>query len=373
MDKETTYFVKFKEQIFGPMNQTNLIDEISLGNIPKSALWSSNQLIWKPLSTIPGLYVHKIIVKGTEEPKTGIFLSTKSNYIENHNDFNFLPTPLQTAIILGGAGVFLICIILILASLASNKNINNSNEIIINKINKDNKKNDDQKKVIKNLPIENKIKEKPDRINNKNKMPPGNGNQKLLPEDIFEVCAPSVAQIFDETGTGSGFLVAQGLLVTNDHVVSPKKVGEQVNVKFHSAKGDEAELKKGLIIKRIPHRDLAFVSVDSNLPSLELAPSDHFRPGRQVVAIGSPGLATKDRVLPNTIAQGVIGQIVNLAFIDLLQLSIAINGGNSGGPAIDSSGKVVGVITSKGRFVDGIAFCVPSDQVTKELEELVRK
>ncbi len=310
---------------------------------------------------IPGLYVHKIIVKGTEEPKTGLFLSTKINYIQISENFNIFPTPLQTAIILGGAGVFAICIMLILVALASSQRINKNDAKFLNQINKD------------NIQIKKQMNGNQNKVKNQNKMLKINGNLKLLPEDIFEVCEPYIAQIFDKTGNDLGFLVADGLIVTKNHFVSPKKVGEQVNVKFHSAKEDEAELQKGLIIKRIPHRDLAFVSIDSNLPSLELAPSDHFRPGRQVVATGSPGLATKDCILPNTIAQGVIGQIVNLAFIDLLQLSIAINGGNSDGSAIDSSGKVVGVITSKGRFVDGIAFCVPSDQETKELEELLRK
>ncbi len=57
----------------------------------------------------------------------------------------------------------------------------------------------------------------------------------------------------------------------------------------------------------------------------------------------------------------------------MIQFSIAGNKGNSGGPAIDSTGKVVGLVIHKGLTIDRIAICVPSEQVTMELKGLLRK
>jgi S1-C subfamily serine protease len=72
-------------------------------------------------------------------------------------------------------------------------------------------------------------------------------------------------------------------------------------------------------------------------------------------------------VLPNTISQGVIGQLLDGDIDAPLQLSIAINPGNSGGPAIDSSGRVVGAVTAKFKKIEGVALCVPSDRIYEEL------
>ncbi len=428
MDKETTYFVKFRDQVLGPMNKTTLIAEISQGSIPKSALWSANQLLWTPLSTVPGLFVQKIVVKSLEEPKTGVFLSTKTNWHSPTDAHNQGTTPLQWALILGGGGVvaMLVLVIIVVWSTDSNKRDLHA-QANGPKIREINKPDVEKKKAINQKakdPVQAQVK-KGNQNNNPPKKDEDNGSPeggvpvvaakkeedkeipkepvpiaaakkeegKVLPEggvpvvaakkeeakytseEIFDLHAPSVAQIFvgkgDGIGKGSGFLVANGLLVTNDHVVNPLEVGHQVWAIFHSAKGMEAKGKIGTILKRVPKLDLAFVSVNSDLPSLELAPKSHFKPGRLVVAIGSPGIEGDS--LPNTIAQGVIGQIIHMDLKAMLQISISINKGNSGGPVIDPYGKVVGVITLKAIKQEGIALCVPSDQVTDELKKLSRK
>ncbi len=275
---ETTFFVKVKDRVLGPMNMNHLVEEIQLGSIPKTALWSANKLLWSPLATFPDLFLHKIPDKGTDEPKPGVFLSTETNRLspEAHTQGH---TPLQWALILGGSGVMALVILMIMVVWPTKAgDLPNNNK---NALKKKEKLKEQAKKGIPNnvfVKIE---------------------KDKLIPEEIVDLCAPSVAEIVQGGKTGSGFLVAKGLLVTHDKVVKPLTVGDEVEVQFHSAKGLETEIKKGTILKRVPHRDLAFVKVDSDLLALELAPRSHFWPFKQVVALASPGLGVVNFVLPN--------------------------------------------------------------------------
>ena len=382
-------YIKFDNQESGPFDLKNLKNEISNGNIPKDALWSSNQLMWLSLDRLPGLFVSKIIVNSPEKKertnnsKLGPPIIRKNQNNEK-NDETIEIIKKIFGVVVGVIGVIIFVVIKL-----SNIQVTDSGNANGAKNN-----NDKQARINNNQEIKTEVKEKEDKNNmNNNQMRVDNvkndqndGGQKenktvskfgnnqdkqdfiprerFHPEEIFEMCAPSVAQVVCGKSTGSGFLVAKGILVTNDHVVSKSDKGDEVALKFHSAQGKESEARTGVIIKKIPQRDLAFIRVNTGLQPLILARLDQIKPGRMVVAIGSPGIG-EGEVAPNTISQGVIGQFVN---VDLapLQLSIALNPGNSGGPAIDSSGKVVGAVTLK-RNQEGIAYCVPSDQIYEEL------
>ena len=376
MSVETVFFIKDGLDILGPMNKDSLVSQISLGTISKDSLWSSNQLIWASLSTIPGMQVSKIKVPNLMEPKTGVFVSTEVNRIPTSVSTGSLLSAHQIGLVLGLGGIFVMVLFLLSILVVADSSVKWEEPIPVNKNQAQGKK-ENRKAMAEDPPPE--IPKQPaqpqkEAAPNAFLFPfipkpaiQGKG-LRLNSEDIFEQCAPSVAQISSDRGSGSGFLVAEGILVTNDHVVRPKNIGDEVNVKFHSAKGNEAEVKRGKIVKRIPHRDLAFILVETKLANLVFADFNKLKPGQEIVAIGNPGFGLG--VLPNTIAKGVIGGKSFIGLQEMLQLNISVNGGNSGGPAIDVFGKVVGAITSTAIGKEGIAFCVPSDQILEELKNL---
>lgn len=394
-------FIKFDNQESGPFDLNNLKNEISNGNIPKDALWSSNQLMWLSLDRLPGLFVSKIIVNGPEKKEQinnkrmgPPSISKNQNNEKNDETIEIIKKILGAAIGVIGTIIFVVIKL-------SNIQVADKGQINVVKNNNANQARINEKQEKFDLPkpeIKQEAKGQVERRNNnknfENKEENAKNNQegnlkkenknlnnfennqdkpafipreRFHPEEIFEMCAPSVAQVVCGNSTGSGFLVAKGILVTNDHVVSKSDKGDEVTLIFHSAKGRESEPRTGVIIKKIPHRDLAFIRVNTGLQPLILARPDQIKPGRMVVAIGSPGVGDRMNVLPNTISQGVIGQLLDGDIKAPLQLSIAVNPGNSGGPAIDSSGRVVGVVTAKATKIDGVALCVPSDQIYEEL------
>ena len=165
---------------------------------------------------------------------------------------------------------------------------------------------------------------------------------------------------------GSGFAIsADGYFVTNNHVVEN---ATKVTVIFDN--GDE---KTATVVGTDKRTDLAVVKVDdvTDLPFVNFA-TDDVRVGDWVVAVGNPfGLG-------GTVTAGIISargrDIAGSAQGDFLQIDAAVNTGNSGGPAFNLKGEVVGVNTAifspNGGNV-GIAFAIPSDIVKQVATQLI--
>jgi serine protease Do len=166
--------------------------------------------------------------------------------------------------------------------------------------------------------------------------------------------------------TGSGFAIsADGYFVTNNHVVDG---ATKVTVVFNN--GDE---KPATIVGTDEKTDLAVVKVDglTDMPFVNFA-TDEARVGDWVVAIGNPfGLS-------NTVTAGIVSargrDIQGSAYGDFLQIDAAVNTGNSGGPAFNLKGEVVGVNTAifspNGGNV-GIAFAIPASVVKQITSSLI--
>ncbi len=164
---------------------------------------------------------------------------------------------------------------------------------------------------------------------------------------------------------GSGFVISpDGYVVTNNHVVES---ADKVTVIFDN--GDELEAQ---IIGTDERTDLALLKVESkkDLPFVKFA-DDEGRIGDWVVAVGNPfGLGS-------SVTAGIISargrDIGGNSYGDFLQIDAAINRGNSGGPAFNLDGEVVGVNTAifspNGGNV-GIAFAIPSSIVEQIVEDL---
>ena len=166
-------------------------------------------------------------------------------------------------------------------------------------------------------------------------------------------------------GQGSGFFISSdGYAVTNNHVVEN---AESVQITTDEGKNFTAK-----VIGTDPRTDLALIKVDGSAPFPYVQLEDKApRIGDWVLAIGNPfGLSS-------TVTAGIIsarGRDINSSpYDDFLQIDAPVNKGNSGGPAFDVDGKVVGVNTAiyspSGGSV-GIAFAIPSDTVQSVVAQL---
>jgi putative serine protease PepD len=170
---------------------------------------------------------------------------------------------------------------------------------------------------------------------------------------------------------GSGFVYdGEGHVITNQHVVDG---AGSVSVRF--ADGTTYDAK---VVGADPSTDIAVLDVDapeSALSPLDLADSASVEVGEGVVAIGSPfGL---EQTVTTGIVSALHRQITapnNFAIDDAIQTDAAINHGNSGGPLLDLSGKVIGVnsqIESESGGNDGVGFAVPSNTVERIARALI--
>lgn len=180
-------------------------------------------------------------------------------------------------------------------------------------------------------------------------------------DELVKQCLPSVAVVKGKVGQGTGFMLPQNVLATNAHVVA-LEFEENIRVQFPSApKGKQGPFKAKFLFQD-KKRDLAFLEVMADIQPLEFAENFSFKPGQEVIAIGSPGLGDGD-FLPNSPTKGMMSNVHKIMGQKFYALSISVNPGNSGGPVIDMSGKVLGMITLKARDKDGIAFAIPLEDL----------
>lgn len=176
----------------------------------------------------------------------------------------------------------------------------------------------------------------------------------------------STATTYNETTAhGTGVVIrSNGLILTNAHVVTDI---ENITVVFND--GTSYAGKVECIDK---DSDLATVRINrlGLKPIAMRASSEDLKPGKTVIAIGTP-LSLNMR---NSATKGIIsgnGVSLNDAFYPLIQIDAAINPGNSGGPLIDLTGSLIGINSSKysGVGIEGMAFSIPIETVNYVLRQ----
>ena len=176
-------------------------------------------------------------------------------------------------------------------------------------------------------------------------------------KQIVAESSPSVAVVLGRNGSGTGFLVAKDVIVTNRHVIADEEL-VHVKVQFPDV---PKKLRGNYGVKLLyedPDLDLAFLHVPIELPALPMAKTHEFVRGEEIIVIGSPGVGN-GQILSNAISRGLMSTELEIEGATYYQLDVAINPGNSGGPVFNEKGEVIGVVTLKASNKDGLGFCLP--------------
>lgn len=174
-----------------------------------------------------------------------------------------------------------------------------------------------------------------------------------------------------EVGGGSGFIVsADGLVVTNKHVVSDEKAA--YTVLTNDGKKYDAK-----VLARDVSLDLAILKIDAgDLSPVVLGDSDSVKLGQTAIAIGNSLGEFR-----NTVSVGVISGLSRTITASgasygdevlqgLIQTDAAINPGNSGGPLLNLKGEVIGINTAVASGAENIGFTIPINQAKRAIESV---
>ncbi len=169
-----------------------------------------------------------------------------------------------------------------------------------------------------------------------------------------------------QAGVGSGVIIApDGYILTNDHVVQEAK---QLSVTLTDGSSLTAT-----VIGTDPATDLAVIrAAGSGLPYATLGDSGSLRAGQLVIAIGNPF------GFQSTVSAGIVsalgralrsreGRLIE----NIIQHTAPLNPGNSGGPLVDSRGRIVGINTAIIVTAQGIGFSIPSNTSKWVLSQLL--
>ena len=203
---------------------------------------------------------------------------------------------------------------------------------------------------------------------------------QLNAEQIYDQSAPKVLEVFSDainqyrvndrirSSLGTGFLIKDGVVVTNFHVI---------------AEAQRIELFDGTdwwntdVLGVDPLLDIAVlkpVYYPADAPGIELAPTDSIRMGQSVFAIGFP------RGLGKSITQGIVtgtdrvlADSTSSWLSPFLQTDATANPGNSGGPLLDDCGRVIGIVSrvSQPDISENIAFAIPVEVFAPVVTEIV--
>ena len=182
---------------------------------------------------------------------------------------------------------------------------------------------------------------------------------------VARAITPTVVSVSQEEGSGSGIIVDKsGVVLTNAHVV-----GGSRTVEVGLADG---RTLNGQVLGRDPTLDVAVVRVPAqNLPVAPIGDSDKLEVGQSAIAIGNP------LGLERTVTAGVVSAVNRnprgISLDGLIQTDAAISPGNSGGPLVDSHGRVIGINTAvlAGEGASGLGFAIPINLANDVVQQIL--
>ncbi len=170
----------------------------------------------------------------------------------------------------------------------------------------------------------------------------------------------------EQAAAGSGVIIApDGFVLTNNHVIAQASTVE-VGL-------TDGSTHVGHVVGTDPDTDLAVLRIGINgLPAAEFGDSEKLQVGQLAIAIGNP------LGFQNTVSTGVVsalgralrGQSGRL-IENMIQTDVSLNPGNSGGPLVDSRGRVIGINTAMVSMAQGLSFAIPVNTAKWVVSELI--
>jgi S1-C subfamily serine protease len=175
-----------------------------------------------------------------------------------------------------------------------------------------------------------------------------------------------------EEGSGSGWIYDRnGHIVTNHHVVADS---DFIEVTLYDGTSQSARL-----VGSDPQNDVAVLKIEADstlLNPVEIGNSAQLRVGQKVLAIGNPF------GLERTMTVGIVSSLnrslrskTRRLMKNIIQLDAALNQGNSGGPLLNSRGKLVGMNTAIASLTGentGVGFAIPSNTIDRVVPQLIQ-
>ena len=171
---------------------------------------------------------------------------------------------------------------------------------------------------------------------------------------------------FEPAGAGSGFVITpDGYILTNSHVVAN---AHEIRALFI-----DGQKLMATVIGRDPSTDLAVIRVNaSGLEYASLIDSSALRVGQLVIAVGNPF------GFQSSVSTGVVSSLGRALrsqdgrlIENIIQHTAPLNPGNSGGPLLDSKGRVVGINTAIISQAQGIGFAIPASTARSVVPQLL--
>lgn len=198
-------------------------------------------------------------------------------------------------------------------------------------------------------------------------------DKKITSQEIAKQFNQSVVLIKSNEGSASGFVVGQnGFILTCAHAVpfEGKIIVSYMSGKTGSKIKQESEAE---LVHVNQDLDLALLKMKGNfeLKTVSLDDQKSVESGEQVTVIGNPSAG--NTILSQTLTTGVVSNPMRiLRGQSHIQISAAVNPGNSGGPVFDDHGNVIGLVVLKAS-IEGASFAVPSTQLRDYLRAVIKE
>jgi len=179
-------------------------------------------------------------------------------------------------------------------------------------------------------------------------------NKKLTPRETAEQTLPSTVLLVmrnsntEEAKSGSGFFIAEDVVVTNFHVIKETTEGDA------KVYGQEKIYEVLGVVGIDEKNDLALLKIKGiKGKALKLNTDDSIAIGDEVFAVGNP------KGLEGTFSQGIVSSIRKTEKSNLMQITASISAGSSGGAILNNKGEVVGVAVGAIESGQSLNFAIP--------------